>query len=108
MKWVNFRFKRGFIRDCRASMAVAVIAIVTIPLTFIAWLVTWTPIAQMTDMLAAMTTNPDALRVYELAHNVAGWLLIAEVATVIVWWLASSFRQESQTYPKSGGKSYGY
>lgn len=100
---------RNLSKNCMGNMSVAIIAIVTIPVTFLAWIVTWTPIAEMTDILAAMTSSPDALRVYELAHNVAGWLLLAEIITVVVWWIASSFKREGQTYPVTvGGGNYGY
>jgi len=62
------------------------------------WLLTWTPVAMMIDILKTMTVEPRALRIYNLAHVSASALLIGEVVCLLIWWVASAFKREDQTY----------
>lgn len=81
------------------------VAVITIPLTFTVWLLSWTPIALLMDIIEPLTTDANALNIFNMLHMVAAWLLIIEVVVIIVWWLASSFRREDQTYRRG---NYGY
>jgi lipoprotein signal peptidase len=96
---------KRLIHDKRGIAAVAIVAVITIPLTFLVWLISWTPVALMLEVIEPLTTNQNALNIYSMTHTVAGWLLIIEVAVILIWWFASSFRREDQTYRKG---NYGY
>ncbi len=97
---------KSFLRDKHGNVSVALLCIVLIPLTFVAWLVTWTPVAMMIDVIADMTAgNPMAARILSLANVSVAALLIGEIVVYLVWWLASAFRKEDQTY---GGGTFEY
>jgi hypothetical protein len=89
---------RNFIKDKRANVSVGLMCIILIPITFSAWLVCYMPTAMLIDTLSGMTDNANALNIFNIAKVVCSALLIGEVLTLIVWWLASAFRKEDQTY----------
>lgn len=99
------RLLQRFLRDEKARVSVGLVCVLLIPVTFIIWLVTWTPVAMMIDAVAALISNPQATRIFNLMNVSAAGLLIGEIVLYIVWWLASAFHKEDQTY--SGG-SVGY
>lgn len=96
---------RSFIGDRRGIAAVAVVAIVMVPLTFMVWLLSYSPVLMMMDVIEPLTSNTDALAIYDEVHTVAAAFLIVEVVAILVWWGASAFRKEDQTYRS---RSYGY
>ena len=97
-------FKR-FLQDKRGIAGVAIVAIITIPLTLMVCLLSWTPVQMMMSVIEPLTTNPDALNIYAMVHTVAGALLVIEIIVILVWWFASSFRREDQTFRRG---NYGY
>jgi hypothetical protein len=56
------------------------------------------PVAMLIDVLKAQTSDPRVLRIFNLANVSAAALLIGEVVVLLVWWVASAFRREDQTY----------
>jgi hypothetical protein len=53
----------------------------------------------MIETLQTMTTNPRALQVLNALTDWAlGVLLIGEILALLIWWLASAFKREDQTY----------
>jgi len=89
---------RVWMGDRSGNVQVGVICIALICVTFIVWLLTWTPVSMLIDVLRTMTDDPQALRIFSLANTSAGILLIGEIFVYVVWWLASSFTREDQTY----------
>lgn len=96
---------RSFSNDRRGIAAVAIVAIIMVPLTFMVWLLSYTPVLMMMDVIEPLTTNVEALAIYDEVHTVVSAFLIVEVIAIIVWWGASAFRKEDQTYRS---ESYGY
>jgi hypothetical protein len=94
---------RSICKNKKAYANVALIVIILIPLTFAAWLATYTPVAMIIDTLGGMTDDPNAHRIFDLANIVIAGLLIGEILVLLVWLGASAFRRHEQTYYVGGG-----
>lgn len=95
------KFLQRFLHDKNARVSVGLVCVLLIPVTFIVWLLTWTPVAMMIDAISPLIADPNATRIFNLMNISAAGLLIGEIVLYLVWWLASAFHREDQTF--SGG-----
>jgi MFS superfamily sulfate permease-like transporter len=89
---------KQFVADRYGGIRVGVFCIVMIVVTFIVYLVGWTPVGIMIEMLRPSTDNVQALRIYDLVPTVVALALVGSIVGYLIWWVASTARHEDQTY----------
>jgi len=100
---VIINFSR-FWRDRQGGVRVGVICICMVIVSFLAFILTWRVTDSIIGVISGMTNDIRVYRVFKLINISAGCVLVGTILLYVVWWVASSFKREDQTY--FGGSSW--